>query len=120
MLTWAGTSAGAGVEVERRFGAPAAVMQPAPGPDGTCRKSVAGACADGRADGASRAATTPVLLRRAQGQVLGPESASTHLRAGEFEPALRSASSGWEWGAGSAAVAAWLLGLRQRLRRRKA
>jgi hypothetical protein len=117
LMTWAETARSASVEADRRLEAFAAHAQPLPkgqkAPEGACRKSVGANCVEGPAD----RATTPVLLRRAEGQVLTTASASSRLSSGAFEPALRTASSGWEWGAGSAALAAWLIGLRRRFQR---
>jgi hypothetical protein len=120
LVTWAQTARSAGVEPERRFEAPAALAQPssplAKAPEGPCRKSVGATCSEGPTD----RATTLILMRRAEGQVLTTAGASSRLSSGEFEPVLRTASSGWEWGAGSAALAAWLIGLRRRFQRPKA
>ncbi len=145
LLTWAGATRAAGVEIGRPASrstaldvAPAAVPESGRGPGAgfapvpatnadACRNPVGGRCLEGRADRGAPASPPVRAEGLARGGPASGHSLASHrvetpaplgFEAGEMR--VRAASSGWEWGAGSAAIAAWLLGLRQRWRRPKA
>jgi hypothetical protein len=112
-MTWASAAPAAGVAAEQHPPCAAAL---GPSAD-SCRNSVSVPDNGRPADSPVSAVT---LARRGGGTSLASHRQPAPSLPEPFTPRVREASSGWEWGMGSAGLAAWLLGLRRRFSRSKA